>query len=566
MCAYDPALPSPTYFTLGDAIAALAFTLAVQPFLRPVYRLRLAVLHLTLGRLYTLIFIAVGLLVLAALVPSFTILHGGWWGYPIVYELAATFLFIGAYGAVALAVARPVRIGRRRLETFVGGVAQILAEGKESDHVDLIPDLLANLPHLVELAVFIERPPRETSAFWMFIHREKVHRAQFAVSLLRILSDPHFCRSIVIRAPWAVGTLLNDLAARKLYARAAEALVQELALQAILLEDSIMTREIEFSGFREAPFLSESLFSLPFIVTRYDPLQNRLHGDLISAAVLRKFNKAAVRCYTCLIEEKQFTRAQVTFSIERFYESAGLRAWSLHEANSVGGDFAIEFGRAVDNTIALARKLMAAADEDTYNQMFVTDKKEYRHDPLEPLTEIVFNAWGHISKGFGGLPDPFWSLAIGSIGEAFNSIGEAPDGMTPFQQRLTLKIVDQLDYNMNGYYPAISRVLLATVGPYHRRALQPNMTAFNILRNAMYAKLKRVPGLASQEPEKLNHFLPPAVVYDAQGQTLTHTYSDGAQAVTDLKELAPVDIDLLDAKHHRPLSAKERDAARRTIY
>ena len=43
MCKYDPQTPSQSYFTIGDAVAALAFTLAVQQFLKPIYQFRITV-------------------------------------------------------------------------------------------------------------------------------------------------------------------------------------------------------------------------------------------------------------------------------------------------------------------------------------------------------------------------------------------------------------------------------------------------------------------------------------------------------------------------------------------
>jgi hypothetical protein len=564
-CPYNPALPSPSYFTLGNAIAALAFTMAVQTFLKPIYRVRLAIRYFSIGRLYILIFVAVGMTFVAALVPSLPILHGGWWGYPIVYELLAAILFAVAYGSVAFAVVRPLRVSEKRVEIFAQYVARTLSEATESDCVDLLHDLQLSLPRLIKLASFIEGR-RDASAFWMFIHRKQIWQAQYAASLLRILSDQHFCRSVVVRAPWTVARLISDIADEKLYARSAENLVQGLALQAILCDEGIMTREIQYNGFAEAPVLSNALFSEPFIVERYNPLNHPLHGEEITASVLKRFNKATIRCYECIIEEREFHRSQVTFSIERFYRSAGLRAWILRDRGAIDIDFSLEFSQAVTNAIALSVKLMAAADEDTYNAMFVTNLEDYRHDPLEPLVEIVFNALGHIAKGFTGPDDTFWHLAIEVILKGYSSIGVEPDGMTPFQQRLTLKLIDKLEDNMKGYYPAVCRVLLATVGPYMQNALQPNMTAFNILRNLMYRELKRLPDLAATKPDRIPHYLPNSSTYDVDTATLTHTYFGGAQQFTDLRTLQVVDIDLLNEKYRRDLSAKERESAKREIY
>jgi hypothetical protein len=342
--------------------------------------------------------------------------------------------------------------------------------------------------------------------------------------------------------------------------------VQELASQAILSDDGIMTREADYHGFAEAPLLSDALFSEPFIVNRYDPLGSFLYGDQITGSVLKRFNKAAIRCYECIIEEREFRHARTAFSIERIYKSAGLRARMLRDRASVDANFSFEFGRAVENAIALSVKLMAAADDCTYETMFITNAEEHRHDPLETLVEIVFHALENIANGFTGPDDTFWHPAINVMLRGYNSVGEEPPGMTPFQQRLTIKLVEKLNDNMRGYYPAICRVLLSTVGPYAHDALQPNMTAFNILRNVMYRELKRFPDLAATKPDKILHYLPNNSTYDIAAATLTHTYFGGAQRFTDLRSLQVIDIDLLDKEYHRSLTKEEKEAATREIY
>jgi hypothetical protein len=43
-CDYDPAAPFSVYFSLGEVVGALGFTLAVQQLLEPIYRFRLGAL------------------------------------------------------------------------------------------------------------------------------------------------------------------------------------------------------------------------------------------------------------------------------------------------------------------------------------------------------------------------------------------------------------------------------------------------------------------------------------------------------------------------------------------
>jgi hypothetical protein len=82
-CAYNPAAPTTVYFSLGEAIGALGFTLAVQQLLKPIYRFRLGARYLSLSHLYIIVFGGVGAAFIAALVPQLPFLHDGPWGYAI---------------------------------------------------------------------------------------------------------------------------------------------------------------------------------------------------------------------------------------------------------------------------------------------------------------------------------------------------------------------------------------------------------------------------------------------------------------------------------------------------
>ncbi len=105
---------------------------------------------------------------------------------------------------------------------------------------------------------------------------------------------------------------------------------------------------------------------------------------------------------------------------------------------------------------------------------------------------------------------------------------------------------------MKGFYPAISRVMLACVGPYERNALQPGRTAFNILRDGMYLELKKLPLLAASKPKKLLDFLPDNLSFEYADSTLTHTYRDGAKVSTNLRTLLLPAVSLVDPALRRP--------------
>lgn len=554
-CNYDPTLPSPTYFTLGNAVAALAFTLAVQSFLKPIYRFRLYARYLSLGRLYITIFAAVFCCAIAAAVPSIHVLHGGPWGYAIVWEFIATGLFVCAYGAVAFAVVRPIKVAEHRMDDFAGGAARLLSAASETDHIDILPDIEMSLPKVVELARFLEGEPG--SAFFDFIYRDKIERASYAHTLLRVIADPAFCRSLVIKAPWATAGLVRVIGEQKVHARATEMFVQELAHQAILAEESMLTRELDYNGFGTAPLLSESLFSNPVIVKRYNPLDMYVPNDLLTWGIMKRFNAAAERLYLTLIDEKETHRAQAAYGVHSFYRSAFSRAYLLQQDEKHDYRMVMEIQYAVDNAIKIANKLMASQGPLSYDQLYQrADEQRKRSDVLQTLVDTVYEGMAAISNRFKGFPDPFWHLAIETMHHGFNSIGVEPDGMTPFQQRLALLIVDKLQDNMRGYFPALSRVMLATVGPFEGAGHQPNMTAFNILRRAVYAELQGLPKFGLENPEKVLKYLPDNIVLDAQTGTITQTYTDGAKAVTDLRALKLQPVNLYEGIR-RPMTEEE---------
>jgi hypothetical protein len=498
LCSYDPAKPFTVYFAPGAAVGALAFTLAVQQLLKPVHRFRLAARYLTLPRIYICVFGGVAAVVLAAILPNINNLHGGPWGYAINWEILATLLFALSYGAVVMAVVRPVRVSPPRLPDFARQAAKLLSSANEQDHIDFATDLERSLPILIKESSFLDDIPRNTSAFFDFIHRDKLERAGYAFSFLRIVADPTFCETLVKRLPWQVVFILRKISEDHLYSDAAAQLIRELAHQAILRDDSMMAREVGYHGFGTAPLLSDSLFSDAFIVQRYNPFNSffTTTSDVVTPQLLRRFNGAVERCYTTLIDSGDIHYSQATFSIQRFYQSVFFRAPQIQQRENADVYLTLEFGQGINLAIKMAEKLLASLDADEYQSLFVDDPKKHRSDVLETLVEIVYEALAAVSNRFKGYDDAFWMMVIEVSQRVYPTYRNEPDGMSPFQQRLALKLIEKLSDNMNGWYPPICRVLLAWVGPHKHQVAQPNRTAFNILKDAVYFELQQFPQLA----------------------------------------------------------------------
>src|SRR5258708_3463261 len=383
-------------------------------------------------------------------------------------------------------------------------------------------DLQRSLPTLIKAAAFDEYA-RETTAFHDFAYRTQIRRAAYAAALLRIIADPHYCQTLVSRQPWRVANMRREISEKNLYCRGAEQFIREVAYQAIIRDDSMMTREVGYYGFGTAPLLSEALFSDWFIITQYNPLDSffTASGAQVTPMLLKRFNSAAERCYRALIETKEIFHSQASFSIQSYYRSVFMRAHSPQTDPNYDFQIPMEMNTAIHMAARMANRLLAGVTAVEYQSMYLGNIDDRRHDVLETLVEIIYEALNAVANNFKGFDDPYWMLAMDVMHDIFHSIGTEPDGVTPFQQRLTVKIIGKLKDNMKGYYPAILRVLLAAVCPYKHQAPQPNSTAFNILKDAMYIVLRRLPKLAEKEPTKIAKYFPPGISYDPKTNRIT---------------------------------------------
>jgi hypothetical protein len=398
------------------------------------------------------------------------------------------------------------------------------------------------------VASFAEHLPHDRiTAFFEFIHREELERAGYAWSILRIIADPAFCRTLVTRDAWALARMLRDLAETRLRSRSLEEFLEQLGIQAVICDDSMVAREIEYHGFGAAPLLLDALFSEPFILDAYNPFGGlRFEVDApLTSALLERFNRAAEKAYIAMIDSGSIWHVGSAHSIESFYEGVFQKVWLPRKKSDWDVNLRIEMNRAVGNAIDLADRLTATLSDQQVQSLYVKHPNEYRHDLLETLVMVVYNALAFISNHFEGYGDDFWFLAHEAISKSFPSIGEQPDGMSPFQQRLAIKLLKKLDDNLKGFYPSISRVLLSRIGPYQHKVEPKNQAAFIIFKNAMYERMRRLQELAAKDLAKVPDYLPDDVTYNFTANELTHSYRDGRRIVTSLNALKIEPVSLL---------------------
>src|ERR1035441_3341452 len=154
LCAYNPAQPTPTYFTLGNAIAALGFTLAIQQLLKPIYLFRLRAFGLRIRCLLSFVFMGAFCAVVAMVLPNLPISHEGSFQYPIIWELFGGLLIGAAYGAAGFISLTPARIYPFNLVPFVRAAMALLSAASDDDRISFAEDLLLghNIERLINYA------------------------------------------------------------------------------------------------------------------------------------------------------------------------------------------------------------------------------------------------------------------------------------------------------------------------------------------------------------------------------------------------------------------------------
>ena len=380
----------------------------------------------------------------------------------------------------------------------------------------------------------------------------ELKRGSYAGSFLRIISDPHFCSALVRRSPWLAATAVQRLADCQQYSRDAVDFIQELGSQAILNDDSMVTKEVRYEGFGTAPILSESLFGSWFMVVQYRPLAKLRYETPaeVGAGYVKRLNYASEMILSTCLKEMRYWMPNAMDDVAQVYENLFRKLGYRSESEAKEIPFELQMG-----VVDLARRISSGFEEldrERRFSLFARNSDRVQRNLVSSVAEVACESLASIANTFSGYDDANWLHAIGVMMEVFPSHGAEPDGMDPLQQQIAIRLVKNLERNMSGWYPAVSRVLISTIGPYRdNSAADEARPASSILMDAVYLKLKKLPDLIEKDPEQLKDFLPSNVTYDADSRSLIHTFSDGATETTHLDGLVIQDVDLFDEVNWR---------------
>lgn len=573
-CSYNPTQPASIYFGIGEAIAALGFTLAIQQFLKPIYQFRLRAYGLKLWYIFLGIFLGFISAVIAAFLPNLPIAHNSFFSYPVVWELLGAILIGAVYGVTAFISLTPARTYNWNLLPFARAAGHLLSKADDSDRVSFAEDLFHNFPLLIKNASAWSVAKRSASnveferlraigaplvisgtlpisAFYEFSHRRELERASYAGTLLAIIADPPFCAALVHKCPWLTASMLRDISEKHLHADQAERFIQEIARQAIINEESLMAREVDYSGFGSVPLLSESLFGNWFILTRYNPLQQLQFDDLKepSEGYIVRLNGASKMILETAIEAQDYWPQGYMHGVEKVYENL-FHQLSFKRYEGLSITFQIKLHRGVADLYKLTTSGLKSLEQNGRSSLFIRGECVHNYHLVHSVASIVYESLASIANSFSGYDDKNWHYAISTFNDIYPSHSHLP-GMDPLQQQLAVQLIDKLKNNMEGYYPAISRLILAVVGPYDDHTQGMTRTARRIFKDAVYKTFQKLPELHARKPEKISDFLPANVTYDSATNTLHHIFSDGNTRTTNLSTLVIPEINLFDESNWR---------------
>lgn len=574
LCEYNPSSPQNVYFDIGSAVAALGFTLAIQQILKPIYEFRFRTYGVRFWYLIIAVFIGVVCVLIASILPSLPVSKDKFFSYPIVWEFFAGFIIFFVYAIAASMILVPVRIWDFNLITFVRSAATFLTKANTDEKILFVSDLSENIEKLFKYAQVHNIVERKSSRieferlrnegknleirgrapicpFVKFRYRRELELSNYANSFLQILADSDFCKILVKECPWHIAGILNTIEEKKLYTEGAKNFIQELAKQAIINDESMMAREMSYDGFGAAPVLSNSLFASPHILRMYRPLNKFifLNDSYLTEGFVSRLSAASEKMLSTALLHHGFWETGYMYDVKSAYESISQHiGWGKKEEND-SRKFDSQSHIGISKLYKMILESLEQEKRENVGLLFKKSEEHSNHSNLvELVAEITFDSLENISNGFTDFHGRFWFHSIEVYHDIYSPIRNNPLGLNPLQQHLAIKLIDKLKDNMDGYYPSLSKVLIAIIGPYKKEKFEEG-TAGALLQDAVYNELKRLSDLYKKSPDKIESFLPSNVKYDPNRNTLVHEGRNKSIVETNLSDLNITAVDFYDSKN-----------------
>jgi hypothetical protein len=544
------------YFSIGDAVAGLGIFLIIPQFLKPIYFFRLRVIGIGLRTLYAMAGLGFVCVVIAALVPLLPAVVPAVIRTPLVWELAGAALYAACYTALGWVYIFSARVNARSVTQYVRAGSNLLASASEEDRVEFAADVLANIKRLIKIA---DRPAGAQSKSWFLAHRQgEGETSAYSESFLRLLADPVFCKTLVVRLPWDAARLLKAFSEEQPKTQVGRVFVHQITREWLLSAEATGVGDIDWRTFSDAPELADAAFGDTYLNRHYLPWESFSAQDFtrIDVGLMERIERAAKLTIDDHVRDRFSYQSYNTARLQENFEILSRQIFLLKKAEPDITPCANVLGRSVKYIVESTRRYCRSAEGTDGKALFASGDTVSGFSALDSIAELVISVLENTAHEFSGFEDKFWPMAREIWDATLPRFGAQPETMDALQQRVTLKLIEKTRETMEGWYSPLPRLALAIIGPYAPKGETADRTAFKICRDMFYRELKAYPAFSENDPERAKTFLPNNVRYDPATSELIHRYSFGQEDHTNLNAL---DIPL------EPLAAESMPAASETL-
>jgi hypothetical protein len=526
------------YFSIGDAVAALGIFLIIPQFLKPIFLFRLRVIGVGLRTLYGVAAFGFICVMVAALVPLLPESAPALIRTTLLWEVIAGTAFAACYTALGWVYIFPARASVRSIKQYVRAGANLLASASEEDRVEFAADIVSNIKRLIKVA---DQPAGAQSTSWFVTHRAQGEGeiSAYSESFLRLLADPVFCRTLVVRLPWDAARLLKAFSEAQPKTQVGRVFVHQIIRGWLLSTETTGVGDIDWRTFSDAPDLADAAFGDTYLNRHYLPWESLTASDLakVDVGLMERIERAAKLTIDDHVRDKFSYQSYNTARLQENFEILSRQIFLLKKAEPDIAPCANILGRSVKYVVEATRTYCRTAEGGDGKALFASGDTVSGFSALDSIAELVISVLENTAYDFGGFEDKLWPMAREIWDATLPRFGAQPEGMDALQQRVTLKLIEKTRESMEGWHSPLPRLALALIGPYAPKGESAERTAFKICRDMFYREFKAYPAFQESEPERAKALLPSNVRYDPATSELFHRYSFGQEDHTNLNAL-----------------------------
>lgn len=529
-CSYDPASPSQLQFPIGGGISAIAILFLLEQFTDSTAKFRLSIRSWCKKSIPLLFLLAIISIFTAAVLPLIPGQALPLLGYPIFWEILAGLFFIASIIIFLWSAKRPVKFGTYNYKKYGRACYQIIARGEKDE--------------LRRLAIEIEHSinPIFNSIKKVCDPNHVPIHVRHAASILELWSDKQFCNAIV---NGAFITLFEIIRCAKMISQSEHSVcknpgkkfISELIKQSMKSEESLLSRENDFSGLGQFKDLTEQIFGdYTFIISDYRPLNAwaiQLNDNKLSPGQIKNYFLALrTSIKTCLKENtfKSYCPNPFLSPFENLFSLTYSMAGKLK--NLPENDAFESFPYLILSEISSGFSRIIDEFNDHEIPSTNIDPITYNHLHDSSIYGVV--SWG-IFKFFEGLSACLANddLVRGIAIVPWSSITYSFQPNRQIYDRISFHVLDKAKDNLDRlHYPIIIRLIINLDGisePQESNS-DPTLILHNDIMNLLKKNYKKV---FETKPEFAKEMLPASASYNETNNILIKKYlGDGTSSLS----------------------------------